>query len=201
VENVANDEVVVSYRIEAKGNSAQRLRKQVDEIAAKVSERLKRERVKHKTTNRTLNPVWESGFFSTKSWELVQSGRIETEDVDAVPGWLADIETAGVKLDGLQFQISDKRRRQIEERVRKEAIHNFRAKAGTIAEGVAVRSYRIIDMRTDSRRDVAPMVMRANKLESYASVSEAPSLAGGESKIRITVSGTIETPYKDFSVK
>jgi len=202
-EDVANDEVVVTYRIQAKGNSAKQLRKTVDEIAAKVTERLKKEKVKHATTNRSLNPVWDSGFFSTKNWELVQTGRIQTQEIDAVPGWLADIEAAGVKLDGLQFQVSDKLRRKVEGRLRTEAIGDFRAKAVNIAEGLAARSFRIIDMRTDTSGMPGPR-RRVAMQESYApmvSKSAAPSLAGGESRIQITVSGTIETPFKDFHVK
>ena len=200
-ENVPNDEVVVGYRIAAKGDSAKQLRQKVDDIAAKVTARLKKEKVKHATTNRSLNPVWDSGFFSTKSWELVQTGRVTTQDIDAVPGWLADIEAAGVKLDGLQFQVSDKLQRQVEDRLRTQAIRDFRAKAENIAKGVSAKSFRIIDMSTDSRGDFAPMMMRAKKLEAFVSESPEPSLAGGESRIQITVTGMIEVPYKDFPVK
>lgn len=202
-EDVANDELVVSYRIEAKGSSARQLRKQVDEIAAKVTERLKKEKVKHTTTNRSMNPVWDSGFFSTKSWELVQSGRIETQDIDGVPGWLADVEAAGVKLTGLQFRVSDKLRRQVEERLRKEAIGDFRARAMNIAKGLSAASFRIIDMQTDSGGMPGPMRAVAMN-EGYAPMlpkQAAPSLAGGESRIQVSVSGTIETPFTSFPVK
>lgn len=202
-EDVANDEVVVSYRIEAKGNSADQLRKKVDAIAAKVSDRLKKEKVKHKTTNRSLNPVWDSGFFSTKSWQLVQSGQIKTEDIDAVPGWMADIEAAGVKLNGLQFQVSEKLRKQVEERLRTEAIRSFRAKAGNVAAGISAKSFRIINMQTHSGGGPAPM-RGAAMMEDGFSVSKsrmAPSLAGGESRVQVNVSGMIEAPFKDFPVR
>ncbi len=202
-EEVVNDEVVVSYRIEAKGNNADQLRKKVDGIAAKVTARLKKEKVKHETTNRSLNPVWDSGVFTTKSWQLVQSGQIKTQDIDAVPGWMADIEAAGVKLNGLQFQVSDKLRKQIEDRLRTEAIRSFRAKAGNIAEGLSAKSFRIIDMQTHSGGGPAPMRRVAMMEDSFA-VSKsrvAPSLAGGESRIQINVSGIIEVPFRDFPVK
>jgi len=202
-EDVANDEVVVTYRIQAKGNSANQLRQKVDEIAARVTERLKKEKVKHSTTNRSLNPVWDSGFFSTKNWELVQNGRIKTQDIDAVPGWLADIEAAGVKLSGLQFQVSDKLRRKVEDRLRTQAIGDFRAKAGNIAAGLAVKSFRIIDMQTNSGGRPGPM-RRVAMMEDGFAVSKskvAPSLAGGESRVQVTVSGSVETPFKHFPVK
>ncbi len=203
-EEVANDEVVVSYRIEAKGDSAKLLRKKVDGIAAKVSERLKKEKVKHETTNRSLNPVWDSGVFTTKSWQLVQAGQIKTQDIDAVPGWMADIEAAGVKLNGLQFQVSDKLRKQIEDRLRTEAIRNFRAKAGNIAEGLTAKSFRIIDMQTNASGMPGPMRGVAMMEDGFSSVSKsrvAPSLAGGESRIQVNVSGVVEVPFKDFPVK
>lgn len=199
-EDVANDEVVVSYRIQAKGNSARLLRQQVDAIAARVSDRLKKEKVKHATTNRSLQPVWESGFFSTKSWELVQSGRIKTQDIDAVPGWLADIETTGVKLSGLQFQVSEKLHKQVEDRLRTEAIKDFRAKAANIAAGLSAKSFRIINMQTHSSGAIRPMMMRAN--DSYISKgASAPSLAGGESRVQVNVSGSIEVPFTQFPIR
>ena len=198
-EAVPNDEIVVSYRIEAKGANARQLQRQVNEIAAKVAERLKKEKVKHTTTNRTLSPVWDSGLFSTKQWEMTQSGSIETQDIDAVAGWLADIETDGAKLDGLQFQVSDAHRKEVEGRLRDQAIHDFRAKAARIASALAAKTFRIIDVNTSASGDVRPMQMR----ESYVakSISSAPALTAGESRIEISVSGSIETPFRDFSAE
>ena len=198
-EDVVNDEVVVSYRIEAKGNNADQLRKKVDEVAAKVTARLKREKVKHATTNRSLSPSRDSGFFSTKNWELVQTGRVTTQDIDAVPGWLADIEAAGVKLSGLQFQVSDKLRHKVEEQLRIQAIQDFRAKAANIAGGLAAKSFRIIDMRTHANDESRPQLQDNYRLEK--SKYSEPALSGGESRISVMVSGAIETPFKDFPVK
>lgn len=198
-EAVPNDEVVVSYRIEAKGSNARQLQQQVNAVAGKVNERLKREQVKHSTTNRTLTPVWDSGLFSTKQWEMRQSGRIETQDIDAVAGWLSDIETAGAKLAGLQFQVSDKLRKQVEDRLRSRAIADFRAKAASIAAALAARTFRIINMNTSTAGDMRPRQMRQDYMAK--TLSSGPALSAGESRCSVSVTGSIETAFRDFPTK
>lgn len=199
-EDAINDELVVYYRIAERGANAKGLQQKVNGISGAVETRLKREKVKHKTTGRHLLPVSSDGVFSTREWEMVQSGEITTGELDAVSGWLGDIEASGVKLNHLQFRVSEEARKKIEARLRLAAIASFRSKAETMAKGLATESFKIIQM--DTSGSVPDMGFRQERSYSMmASKSAAPQLTAGESRITVSVSGIIEAPFTQFPVK
>jgi len=196
-EAAVNDELVVHYRIAERGGNAKMLRQKVNGIAAAIEARLKKEKVKHKTTSRRLSPVSNDGVFSTREWEMVQSGEIKTGELEAVSGWLGDIEATGAKLNHLQFKVSDTAYNKIEARLKLEAITAFRSKAATIAKGLSGKSFKIIQLNTSGS---AP-VMAYRQEKSYSMMSSAPQMSAGESTIKVNVSGTIEVPFKNFPVQ
>lgn len=200
-QSVANDEMVVHYRIEEKGTSAKKLRARVNAITARLEARLKSEQVKHKTTGRSLRPHWEKGFFNYQKWNLNQSGQITTSDLDSISDWLGDIEAMGVKLNNLRFRISSKKMRQVQDALRLEALQKFRAKAAVLSRGVASKHFRIIRLQTSGGRQpvYAERMMMADA--AMAKAASAPVVAAGESKTSVTVSGDIEVPFTDFPVK
>ncbi|HKI60217.1 MAG TPA: SIMPL domain-containing protein, partial [Mariprofundaceae bacterium] len=143
------------------------------------------------------SPVSSDGVFTTREWEMMQSGEITTSALDAVSDWLGGIEAKGAKLNHLQFRVSESVRKKIEEKLKLEAIGSFREKAATIAKGLSAKSFKIIQMNTSGS---AP-VMAYKQERSYSMMSSAPQMSAGESRIQVTVSGTIEVPFKNFSVQ
>jgi predicted secreted protein len=199
-QEAVNDELIVHYRISERGSNGKMLQQKVNALAQKIETRLKSEKVKHKTTGRQLSPVSSDGVFSTREWEMVQSGEIRTEELEAVSGWLADIEATGAKLTHLQFKVSDAAYKKIEERLKLKAIASFRIKAATIAKGLSSKSFKIILLNTSGSAPV--MAYRQEKSYSMLSkASSAPQMSAGESTIKVSVSGTIEVPFKSFSVQ
>jgi predicted secreted protein len=199
-EEVGNDELIVHYRVAEKGSNPKKLQQKVNATVAGIEVRLKQEKVKHKTTSRRLSPVSSDGVFSTREWEMTQSGEIRTGHPDAVSNWLADIEASGAKLNHLQFRISDSSRKKVEAKLRLSAIKAFRSKAATIARGLSAKSFKIIRLNTVTRAPVTAYRQQARAVKA-SGYSSAPQLSAGESKIVVTVSGSIEVPFKSFPVQ
>ena len=196
-EAAVNDELIVHYRVAERGGNVKALRQKANATAAAIEARLKKEKVKHKTTSRRLSPVSKNGVFSTREWEMMQSGEIRTAELEAVSGWLADIEATGAKLNHLQFKVSDAAYKKIEARLKLEAIASFRSRAATIAKGLSGKSFKIIQLNTSGSAPV--MAYKQERSYSLSSmVSQAPQLSAGESTIKVNVSGTIEVPFKSF---
>jgi len=199
-QSVSNDEIVVDYRIEETGTLAKKLRQKVNQITARLQERLKSEHVKHKTTRRSLRPHWEKGLFNYKKWSLNQSGQILSSDLDNISEWLADIEAMGIKLDKLSFRVSSGKMRQVHDELRLEALKKFRAQAEVLGRGMAARSFRII--RLQASGNAQPHFARQPMMaEMSMAKNAAPVMAPGESKSSLTISGEIEVPFTDFPVK
>jgi len=200
-QSIANDEMLVQYRIEEAGSSAKKLRQKVNRITAKLESRLKSEKVKHKTTGRSLRPHWEKGVFNFQRWNVSQSGQIVTSDLDSISDWLGDIEAMGVKLSQLNFRVSSGKMRMVQNELRLQALKKFRAKAVTLSKGVAAKNFRIIRIQSSGssqpRYEARPMMAEMSMSRSVS----APVVAAGESKSTITVSGEIEVPFTDFPAR
>jgi predicted secreted protein len=202
-QTLPNDEVVVRYRIEAEGPKADALRRQVNRISQAVSERLGREKdLVQTTTGRRMEPVWHYDNASRRQvrdgWRLVQDGQVTSTGLDAVPGWLDAIERAGAHLQGLSFRVSRKAENAARDRLRMQAISEFRARATVTARALGAASFRILRLNTNAMmpRPIQPMMAMAR-----AEKAPEPSLSAGQSRITVSVSGDILLPEKDYPVK
>ncbi len=195
---LANDELVVTFRVSAEGSNADKLRQRVNRKSEQIIKRLKREKLKVSTTGRRMEEVRDYKRRIRTGWRLIQTGRIVSGDLDAVAAWLGDIESMGAELQSIQYGVSRKARRKASNRLRLQAISGFRAKASLVAGALDASTFRIINLRTSSPNLSRPapygaMAMSAEKVQ--------PALSAGESHLVIEVSGSIEVPFRDFKAE
>ncbi|MFQ5355919.1 MAG: SIMPL domain-containing protein [Mariprofundaceae bacterium] len=195
---LANDELIVTFRISAEGNNADKLRQQVNRKSKQILKRLRREKLKVSTTGRRMEEVRDYKRRIRTGWRLTQTGQIVSEDLDAVAAWLGDIESIGVELQGIQYGVSSKARRKAANRLRLQAISGFRAKARLVAGALDASTFRIINLRTSSPKLPRPAPFRAM---SMTAEKAQPALSVGESHLVIEVSGSIEVPFRDFKAE
>ncbi|MFQ5345137.1 MAG: SIMPL domain-containing protein [Mariprofundus sp.] len=200
---IANDEVVISFRVEKEGESADDVRLYVNRVAGVIQQRLKKEPgVKLKTVGRNIQPVWKypkHGQRMRTGWRMIQSGQVISSKLDAVPKWLDGIEAAGARISSLQFRVGNTASQQAENRLRLKAIAAFRRQAMTIAKGLNAKHFRIIHLDTASHAP-QPVIYRSRAMMAKSADGVSPSLAAGGSRLDVTVNGTIQVPYTDFPV-
>ena len=199
---IANDEVVVNFRIEAEGKSAEGLQQQVNDISHRVNAvQNKHADLKRQTTGRSLQPVSHYdkalGRQIRDGWRLVQSEQVISHDLADVAELVDGIEKAGAHLDQLNFGISKNASETAMETLGMLAVQKFRNKAGVMAKALEAPSFRILQLRTDSRNPPAPVMQRGMMMST---AEAAPSLNSGESTLSVTVSGDILLPEKSFIV-
>ena len=201
---VPNDEVVVNFRVEERGKKLDALRKRVNQVSASIKKSLTKEKgVKLKTSSRRVDPIWKHGEYASKrdGWMVVQTGMITSKNLDDVPRWLNIIEHAGAKLQGLSFRISDTLRRGTQEKLRIQAIQQFRSKAMTIAKALDAKSFHIRHLNTGSSYSPQPMYRGEMMMMTKSKVADvAPALSSGDSRISVSVNGDIEVEEHTFRV-
>jgi len=200
-----NDEVVISFRIEKEGKDSDAARQYVNRVSGIIHKRLQQEAgVKVKTISRSMQPVWKYPKNSQRirtGWRMTQTGQVVSSKLDAVPNWLDAIEAAGANLSNLQFRISSSASKKAQDLLRLKAIAAFRARAAVIAKGLDAKHFRIIQLKTSSQMP-RPVMYRAEMAMMAKSADAAPaSLSAGEGKLRVIVTGAIQTPFVDFPVK
>lgn len=199
---VANDEVVVNFRVEERGKKLDALRKRVNQMSASIKQSLAKEKgVKLKTSSRRVNPIWKPNQYNSvrDSWVVVQTGTITSKNLEDVPRWLDMIEHAGAKLQNLSFRISDTLRRNTEEQLRIQAIKQFRIKAATVSKALDATSFSIRHLNTGNAF-TPPSVYRGEMAMMSKSRHATPALSSGDSRITVSVSGDIVVNQVKFKV-
>jgi len=203
---VPNNEVVITFRVEKEGKNAQAIRQYVNKVSAAIQKRLATEKgVKLKTTSRNMQPVWKHHKDRARQrtgWRMTQTGQIISTHLDAIPAWLNAIEAEGAHLSGLQFRVSAKKSKDVQDSLRLQAIALFRDKAKVIAKGLSAKTFRIIRLNTSSH---APQAVRYRgemaMMAKSVTYDAAPALSAGEGKISVNITGEIETPFIDFPAR
>jgi len=197
-----NDEVVISFRVEQQGKVADSVRNDVNRTSKKISRLLKHEKgITLQTISRNMQPIWQ--YIPNKprlrtGWRMVQTSQISSQHLTAIPDWLDAIESAGAHLSGLSFRVSATVQAKLRESLTMKAIARFRSKARAMAKALDADSFRILSLNTQSispqpRRYRAEMAMMAKSADA-----PQPSLAAGENRVSVTVSGEITLPFKDY---
>jgi len=202
---VPNDEVVISFRVEERGQKLDALHQRVNQMSATIKKSLSKEKdVSLKTSSRRVDPIWQKGSYQIKreGWLVVQSGTITSKKLDDVPRWLDTIERVGAKLQGLSFRISDSVRLATQEDLRIQAIHQFQAKANTVVNALGATYFQILHLNTGGSTPSQPMFRQERAYMSKAMATDStPALSSGESRISVSVSGDIEVEKKRFNVQ
>ncbi|MDQ7002174.1 MAG: SIMPL domain-containing protein [Ghiorsea sp.] len=200
---VANDEVMIRFRVEARGKKLEVLRKRVNQISASIKKSLAKEKsVKLKTSNRRVDPVWKPNQYNRvrDGWVVTQRSVIVSQNLDDVPRWLDVIEHAGAKLETLNFRISDTLRRSTQDKLRIRAIQMFRDKASVIAKALGAKYFHVRHLNAGQSYSPQPM-LRGDMAMMTKSRAVEPALSAGDSRLSVNVTGDIEVERKRYLVR
>jgi len=201
---VQNDQLLVSFRIEAEGPDPTNLQRIVDDTNRRVQALLAQHpEIKLQTTGRKLQALTHYDKTKTRQvrdgWRLVQNEQAITHSLASVPAWVDGIERAGAHLNSLSFRVSEKKTEATLEKLRMQAVEKFRMRAASMSRALDATSFRILNLRTDNRMPPSPVMQR--NLMAMAPAESTPSFNAGESRLSVTVSGDILLPEKYFPVK
>ncbi len=199
---VANDEVVVRFRVEDRGKDLDALRQRVNQMSNAIQQSLAKEKgVKLETSSRSVNPVWKPNQYNRvqDGWVVVQTGVITSKNLEGVPHWLHTIEKAGANLQSLSFRVSDALRRSTQEALHLQAIKQFRLKAETVSKALDAKSFYIRHLNTGNSYSPQPMYRGEVPMMSK-SMDTTPALSSGDSRMTVSVHGDIEVEKQQFKV-
>jgi predicted secreted protein len=184
---VANDEMVVTLAIERDGADSARLSEQV---LATLNDAVKAGKavpgVAAQLGAVSTSPTWHEG--KKIGWTMRGAVVLSSRDMAALAGLTGRL-TEQLQLAGVQFRLSDARRRAEETRLLAEAAAAFRAKAQAATQAFGFRRYALGEMSLAHggyAPEPRPMMSMAMKSERAALPAE-----GGDSEVAVTVSGKI----------
>ena len=92
----------------------------------------------------------------------------------------------------MNFSVSDEKRVTVENRLIDLALNAFRERAGIVGDNLKAGGYRIVELNVGTSTARPPMMHQARMASMSMEAADAVAVEGGESDVRVTVSGTIE---------
>lgn len=193
---IPNDQMNAVLSVEYSDKDATRLAQQV---ATVMNDAMKKAAAfpAVKTTSGSQNtwPVYGPGLTTSsklESWRARAEIRLESRDFKAASELIAKLQDK-LQLNGVSFSVAPDTRRKTEEAMTAEAIAAFRARAETVRTAWTAKSYRLVDMNLGAGGGPMPYLAmaRGKSMDAMESVP-AQDMAGGESRLVVNVSGSIE---------
>ena len=193
---IANDQMNAVMSIELSDRDPGRLAQQMNQV---INDALRRAAaypaVKTSSGNQHTWPVYGSTLTSSsklESWRGRAEIRLESRDFKAAGELIGRLQEK-LQLNGVSFSVAPETRRKTEESLTAEAIGAFRTKAESVQTAWNAKGYKLVQMSlgTNGGGMPQPLLMRASKMMDAEAVS-APAFEGGESRLTISASGSIE---------
>jgi predicted secreted protein len=189
---VANDLLVANMSADIQDTQPARVARQLNTVlndalgkAAAFSA------VKSNSGNQNTYPVYGK-HNHIDAWRGHGEIRLESRDFKAAGELIMQLQST-MQLNGVRFAIAPETRATTENALIVEAIKAFQARAVAIRNALGAKSYKIVNISINNAGMPPPRpvaLMRSGVMAESA--IPAPEFAGGESKMTITINGTIE---------
>ncbi|MES2917002.1 MAG: SIMPL domain-containing protein [Pseudomonadota bacterium] len=194
---IPNDQMNAALSVELSDKDPARLAQQ---IATLMNNAMKKAAaypaVKATSGSQATWPVYGSTLTSSsklESWRGRAEIRLESRDFKAASELIAKLQEK-LQLNGVTFSVAPDTRRKVEEAMTSEAIAAFRNRAETVRGAWAAKGYRLVDMNMGSAGGPQPYLPMVRAMKSMDAAESVPAqdLAGGETRLVVNVSGSIE---------
>ncbi|MEZ5542726.1 MAG: SIMPL domain-containing protein [Pseudomonadota bacterium] len=193
VAQVSNDTMNVSMHTWGEHREAAQLAAQINgdmEWALALARQY--QAVKVSTGGYQTWPLSSKDGLSTRGWRGQQTLTLESRDSDVLSQLVGQLQQR-LKLDAMNFTVSDEQRAAVENRLIDTALEAFKTRAGIVSANLKAGGYKIVTITIGTAGQQPPIMYRARVAAMATEAADAPvAVEGGESEVRVTVSGTVE---------
>lgn len=189
---VANDLLIANMSIEVQDKHPARVAQQINSL---LNEALKKAAafgsVKASSGSQNTHPVYGKNN-QIDAWRGHAEIRLESRDFKSAGELIMQLQST-LQLTGLGFTLSAETRAQLENDLIAEAIKAFQRRADAIRTAMGARAYRTVHFSINGGMPpvYVKAMMRAAPMAMDAAIPE-PEFAGGDTRMTLQVSGTIE---------
>ena len=189
-ESVSNDTMHVTLAASGEQRVASKLATQINQdMEWALSVARDYEKVKAKTGSYQTWQIRHENV--TKGWRGQQELTLESKDVVGLSR-LTGLLQEKLQVKSMRFTVSDETRTGVQNRLINTALDAFKQRASIIVENLQASGYRIVDIIISTTAQRPPVVYQSRMALSAADEAAPVAVDGGESDIRVTVSGSIE---------
>ena len=189
-ESVSNDTMHVTLQTYAEMQDPAKLAARINQEMEWALAQVKQvQGVKLRTGSYQTWPVTRKEV--TTGWRGQQDLILESRDTQGLSRLAGQLQ-AKLQIKSMNFTVSDEKRVTVENRLIDLALNAFRERAGIVGENLKADGYRIVELNVGTSTARPPMMHQARVASMSMEAVDAVAVEGGESDVRVTVSGTIE---------
>lgn len=191
-EQVSNDTLHVSMNTYGEHREAAKLAAQINrDMEWALSQARRHKEVKVSTGGYQTWPLSSKDNLTTTGWRGQQALTLESRDSETLSALVGQLQER-LKINAMNFTVSDEKRVAVENRLIDSALEAFKARANIVSANLKASGYRIVAISVGTTAQPPPVMYRARMAVSSMEAAPAVAVEGGESEVRVTVSGTIE---------
>lgn len=189
-ESVSNDTMHVTLQTYAEMQDPAKLAARINQEMEWALAQVKQvQGVKLRTGSYQTWPVTRKEV--TTGWRGQQDLVLESRDTQGLSRLAGQLQ-ARLQIKSMNFTVSDEKRVTVENRLIDLALNAFKERAGIVGDNLKAGGYRIVELNVGTSTARPPMLHQARMASMSMEAGDAVAVEGGESDVRVTVSGTIE---------
>lgn len=144
--------------------------------------------------SRNSYPIYDDKRQKITGWRERAELHLESPDFAALSKLSAGLLDSDMKMDSMDFSISDPARKASEDALYKDAVAAFKARAKLVTEAIGGSGYKLVNLNLNTSGYPQPylrapvMMMKAAR----ADAAPTPDVEAGTSQVSVTADGVIE---------
>lgn len=198
--DVEQDMLVASLRIQVEDKDARSVQREINEaMSDAVALAKKSSSLKIETGQYYVHPDYryikvpnENNKRVLDKWRGSQTLTIKSEVAEDLLNITGDIQNMGFMMNGLNYQLSQKKHEEVRENLMEKTVKKLRDRAMRVAKALGKSDVDIVEINVDSNNyHPRPVYHRAAKMEMMAMSADAsmpaPTAEAGETNVSMTI--------------
>lgn len=137
-------------------------------------------------------PLTSRDNATTRGWRGQQTLTLECSDSELLSRLVGQLQER-LRINAMNFTVSEAKRVAVENRLIDSALEAFKSRAGIVSKNLRASGYRIVTLNIGTSAQQPPVLYRQRMATMAAEAADAAvAVEGGESEVRVSVSGTVE---------
>jgi predicted secreted protein len=188
---VDNDLLAVTMTARAEANTAAEAAATVNETMIRAAALIDEvDGIAYQTMNYQTTPRHQNR--AIVGWSVNQQISLKSRNIEALTALVGTLQKL-LNVSALQFEVGPERRKEAHDRLITEALSSFSEKARLVASALGAKDFRLVNLSIDE--DGAAPLRRDFGMETALSHAAAPEVAAGESRVSVSVRGSIQLSF------
>lgn len=189
---VANDLLTVELVVEGEDRDSASLANRINANMQWAMAKLKPQTaIESSTRNYNTWPKYDHKNNRIIGWRASQTLLLESEDFEATRKVIQTLQEK-LQVRNMRMTAKAETRTQQEDELINQALNRFKERALIVQLNMGASGYRIMDVSVKTNQHQPPYQPQARGMMAEASVSSAPVIEGGSSRVVVSVSGRIQ---------